>query len=156
MHPDTMGSNEERETEIHVSLMDHGMLGENNVGNGIASKMPDNSTASTGCILMDNIRTHGNVFSGKATPNVGDTEEKCQCRECGKEFCSPSVMRRHMRSVHSKTSFMCTICGKTYTRRDSWLQHTRKQHVQQEYMDPELMQLEPELIRLEHVNEGIE
>lgn len=51
------------------------------------------------------------------------------CRQCGRTFCSPNSMRRHIDSVHIKlTLFRCPVCNGTYSRKDSWRAHMKAKH----------------------------
>ncbi|KAI0246958.1 hypothetical protein BJV78DRAFT_1157513 [Lactifluus subvellereus] len=50
------------------------------------------------------------------------------CYECNLKFTRESDAMRHMNTVHLKQEHECTICRKTFSRRDALQRHEKNKH----------------------------
>ena len=60
--------------------------------------------------------------------NTAHTISPYNCKQCGKYFKSPSILRRHIQGIHEGIRYNCDKCGKEFTRKDSVKDHKKSFH----------------------------
>ncbi|XP_032401989.1 zinc finger protein 3 homolog [Xiphophorus hellerii] len=85
---------------------------------------------SQNCQLVHHKKTKGSggkPLGAQAGLSTRAETERILCNTCGKGFCNPSIMKRHARVHTGEKPFACGACGKSFSRRDHLLSHTKSQ-----------------------------
>ncbi len=75
---------------------------------------------------------------------------------CGRVFSDRPTLRRHVRSVHLREKFTCTLCegeGRTFNRRDHYRAHQRKAHGNLQCEECELRFIDGRTLRMHWLQE---
>ena len=74
---------------------------------------------------------HGQIIEKLNSPNQGHMKRNgYHCHLCGKVYKYNHHLKRHLTSHNGAKPFVCSLCGKSFTRKDSCRDHMRLVHSQ--------------------------
>ena len=83
----------------------------------------------TSKLLKRHLQTHADTKqpTRKFVKNGNNENRKFECQKCDWKFEKGTDLDRHMK-IHSVDKFVCKICGKNFSRKDTLVNHVKKTH----------------------------
>lgn len=63
-----------------------------------------------------------------------EEESTLQCPHCNKFYPTLTLLRSHIKTIHSEKQFMCSKCGKTFANKSFYDLHIKKENNQKDYV----------------------